>query len=408
MIQNHFSGQNMKNLAQLFLLIGILFSLESTERKKIVLNMIVKNEEKVMERSLGSVKEFIDYWVIVDTGSTDKTIEVIQKFFKDKPGELHQRPWVDFAHNRQEALELAKSKGDYILFMDADDTLTFEEGFELPELKLDFYGIFNKTAQQQWLIPRLVNAKLPWKWLGVLHEYMCCDFPTSGDVLKKISYNYLGGGARSQDPLRIEKDIQVLKSGLVKEPQNRRYLYYLATTCETGRRWEEALSWFKQRALYPHEGDPDEVFLSLYGIARLYQQLHMDENLILSSFMEAYAFLPTRIEPLFYILHILLNQNRLDEGYDLATKALLLPKRGNFQLTDHWIEDYGILAIYAEICCKKGLLKESLWAMQDLLAIENLPESLRSQVQAMRKQILEVKTKDIQEPILEKLKKIID
>lgn len=156
--------------------------------------MIVKNEEKVMERSLGSVKEFIDYWVIVDTGSTNKTIEVIQKFFKDKPGELHQRPWVDLAYNRQEALELAKSKGDYILFMDADDTLTFEEGFELPELKLDFYGIFNKTVQQQWLIPRLVNAKLPWKWLGVLHEYICCDFPTSGDVLKKISYNYLGGG----------------------------------------------------------------------------------------------------------------------------------------------------------------------------------------------------------------------
>jgi len=398
----------MRIYFRFFLLIGIIFCAHATEKKKIVLNMIVKNEEKVIERSLGSVKDFIDYWVIVDTGSTDKTIDVIKKFYKDKPGELHQRPWVDFAHNRQQALDLAKNKGDYILFMDADDTLTFEEGFELPELKLDFYGVFNKTAQQQWLIPRLVNAKLPWKWLGVLHEYICCDFPTSGDVLNKISYNYLGGGARSRDPARIEKDITVLKSGLVKEPQNRRYLYYLATTCETGNRIEEAVEWFKKRASHPNEGDPDEVFLSLYGMGRLYQQLNMHENLVLSSFVKAYTFLPTRIEPLFYILSILLKQDRLDEAYDLGSKAILLPKRGNFQLTDHWIEDYGVLALYAEICFKKGLYKEALWAIRDLLDFASLPDHLRKQVEAIRNQILETKSAVIHEPIKDCLNKICD
>ncbi|MFZ4772865.1 MAG: glycosyltransferase [Chlamydiia bacterium] len=368
--------------------------------------MIVKDEEKVIERCLASVKDFVDYWVIVDTGSSDKTIEVIKKFYKDKPGEIHQRKWVDFSHNRQEALELAKDKGDYILFMDADDTLTFDEGFVLPDLTLDFYGIFNKTDKQQWLIPRLVSAKKPWKWLGVLHEYICCDFSTNGDVLNKISYNYLGGGARSQDPGRIDKDIKVLKYGLEKEPMNRRYLYYLATTCESGRRYEEAIEWFKKRASYPNEGDKDEVFLSLYSIGKLYQQIGMNDDLVLESFMKAYQFLPSRIEPLFYILTILLKKERINEAFELASKTLLLPKRGNLQLTDHWVEDYGVLCAYAEICTKKGLLREGGWAIAEVLKVPGLPDSLRKQIENMRDEIEKVGTQTVYSAILDTLKKV--
>lgn len=386
-----------------------LFSLTlvaADARKKIVLNMIVKDEEKVIVRCLSSVYDFIDYWVIVDTGSSDKTIEVIRRFMKDKPGEIYQRPWVDFSHNRQEALELAKPKGDYILFMDADDTLTFEQGFQLPDLTLDFYGIYNKTSKQQWLIPRLVSAKLPWKWLGVLHEYICCDFNTSGDVLEMVWYDYLGGGARSQDPERINKDIQVLKRGLAKEPLNRRYLYYLATTSETGKCYEEAIDWYKKRASYPDEGDPDEVFLSLYAIGKLYQTIGVNEQLVLDSFVKAYKFLPSRIEPLFYVLTILIKQNRLDEGYELASKALILPKRGNYQLTDHWIEDYGLLSAYAEICMKKGLIIEASWAIKHLLSDVNIPDALKKQVLMMQQEIQKLELKTVHNAIFDSLKKI--
>src|SRR3972149_8399584 len=105
-------------MKKIFLFFFLCFSLCAEDvpiKQTVCLNMIVKNESKVIERCLKSVKPLIDYWVIVDTGSTDKTRQIISKFMSAIPGELHERPWVDFAHNRNEALHLAKGRGDYIL-----------------------------------------------------------------------------------------------------------------------------------------------------------------------------------------------------------------------------------------------------------------------------------------------------
>ena len=101
--------------------------------------MIVKDETKVICRCLESVKPLIDYWLIVDTGSHDGTQQMIKDFMKDIPGELHERPWVNFAHNRNEALTLAKDKADYLLFIDADDKLEIAKDFVRPKLDKDSY-----------------------------------------------------------------------------------------------------------------------------------------------------------------------------------------------------------------------------------------------------------------------------
>ena len=116
-------------------------------RKTICLNMIVKNENKVIKRCLASVKPVIDYWIIIDTGSTDGTQETIREFMKDIPGELYEYPWVDFAHNRNQALALSKDKGDYLLFIDADEQLIFDESFSLSSLDKDLF-FFDSAAER--------------------------------------------------------------------------------------------------------------------------------------------------------------------------------------------------------------------------------------------------------------------
>ena len=68
--------------------------------KTVCAALIVKNESKVIERCLNSIKDFIDYWVICDTGSTDDTKSIINSELSGISGELHEVEWVSFGHNR--------------------------------------------------------------------------------------------------------------------------------------------------------------------------------------------------------------------------------------------------------------------------------------------------------------------
>ena len=88
----------------------------------------------------------------------------IKDVLKDIPGELHEHPWVDFAHNRNKALELAKGKGDYILFIDADEVLSYEPQFCLPELLKDFYYIETHLNGMKYKCVKLVNNHINWRW----------------------------------------------------------------------------------------------------------------------------------------------------------------------------------------------------------------------------------------------------
>ncbi len=96
---------------------------EERRRKTVCLSMIVKDEAHVLAELVESVCRHVDAWVIVDTGSSDGTQHLVRDLFAAKgiPGELHERPWKDFGHNRSEALALCAGRGDYIWVIDADD-----------------------------------------------------------------------------------------------------------------------------------------------------------------------------------------------------------------------------------------------------------------------------------------------
>ena len=110
--------------------------------KTICAALIVKNESKVIKRCLDSIKPFIDYWVVCDTGSTDDTKEIISSELSEIPGDLHDVPWVNFGHNRTKLIELCKGKADYLLLIDADEILLVHDKSFKDNLILDSYLIF--------------------------------------------------------------------------------------------------------------------------------------------------------------------------------------------------------------------------------------------------------------------------
>lgn len=243
------------------------FASESSEKKTVCLNMIVKDESQVINRCLASVKPLIDYWVIVDTGSTDETQNIIKEYMKEIPGELHERPWVDFAENRNQALELARGKSDYILLIDADETMEYPINYHWPVLDKDCFDVNMILGNLQYSRVSLVKSSLDWKWYDVLHEYIYASKCKTVGTLIDIYRTSKSDGHRSTDSNKFLKDAAVLEAALLKEPKNLRYRFYLAQSYRDAKKYDLAIENYQKRAVA--EGWDEEVIISLLQIARL-------------------------------------------------------------------------------------------------------------------------------------------
>lgn len=146
----------------------------------ISLCMIVKNEENTIGRCLDSVKDIVEEINIVDTGSSDRTKEVLKKYTK----RIYDFEWVyDFAKARNFAFQQATK--DFILWLDADDVFLPEDQEKLKELKknLDFTTDsvtmdYNLSTDQHGNVltslkrNRLVKRTNHFQWIGAVHEYL--------------------------------------------------------------------------------------------------------------------------------------------------------------------------------------------------------------------------------------------
>jgi len=354
---------------------------EVVKPKTVCLNMIVKNETNVIKQCLESVKNIIDYWVIVDTGSTDGSQEMIREFMKDVPGELIERPWVDFGHNRSEALAFAKNKADYSLFMDADEKLVFSDAFSRLPLEQDYYLITlqgsatNYASYNRFL---LINNHLSWDWKDVLHEYLVIPPEAkSGGVVSDLFCFTDCNGARSQDPKKYYKDAAVLEKALEKDPSNSRYVFYLAQSYYNAKEYDLAIQNYEKRASMGGEG---EVFWGFYAAASLQQSLSKDSDLFIRNYERAAQKDPTRAEPLFRIAQYYYTKGSHILGYLLAKQALSLPKPIGAMYVQGWIYDYGILEVLGNCALALNKFDEANQAFQKMLTIESVPEAKKNQV----------------------------
>ncbi len=347
--------------------------------RTICLNMIVKDEKEAIESCLSSIKNLIDYWVIVDTGSTDGTQDIIRAYLKDIPGELHERPWVDFGHNRNEALALAKGKGSYLLFIDADETLNLHPHFIKPSLDKDCYYAFVQTQTNIGQRILLINNEIEWQWKGVLHESIVRPYVRSLEVLTNLTILATSDeGARAKDPKKHHKDAELLEQALQKEPMNSRYVFYLAQSYVNAHEYALALKNYEKRSTMGETGY--EVFWSLYSIGMLQQQLGMDLEMVLKSFQKAHEYRKDRAEPIYRLakIHHQLKNDTL--AYNLLKTALAFPLPLDTGYIEHWIYDFGLLLVLADCAQALGKYQEAEAAYQQLLLKNTLPSLAREEI----------------------------
>ena len=298
----------------------------ATARPRICLNMIVRNETAVIERCLASVRDHIDAWVIVDTGSTDDTKEKIREALKGIPGALHEREWRNFGSNRSEAVALAyESACDYFLFIDADDVLLTPPDFRWPALTHHAYEMWLNYGAYRYVRQTLVSAKLRWRWVGVLHEYPEAT-PAAATIgqLEQPQVRASTEGARSSDPHKYERDAELLKQGLAAEPGNLRYLFYLAQSYRDAGKLDDALAAYERRAAAG--GWEEEAWRSLLEAARLKERLGRPFADVHIAYLDVFERRPTRAESLTDLARVLRLRNAFAQAYVYAKHAASLPQ----------------------------------------------------------------------------------
>jgi glycosyltransferase involved in cell wall biosynthesis len=335
----------------------------------ICLNMIVKNEAPVIRRCIDSVRPIVDYWVIVDTGSTDGTQDIIREYLHDIAGELHERPWRDFAHNRSEALELARGKSDYTLIIDADDTLEIAPNTVLPALSADSYMLEVALASIVYQRMQLVRSALAWRYEGVLHEFLACDGVGRPGQLSGIRMRCGHDGARRKDPQNYRRDAAVLATALHTESNPfllARYRFYLAQSYRDCGERVRALEHYLARAELGFW--QEEVFVSLYCAAQLMEQLgHPDEEVI-AAYLRAANAVPTRAEALHGASRFCRQKKRYEEGYRIAKRGLEIPMPSSDALfVEPWIYETGLLDECSVNAYWSGHNRDSLDASLKLL-----------------------------------------
>lgn len=372
------------------------------QKPKICLNMIVKNEKDVIARCLASTLNIIDYWIIVDTGSTDGTQDIIKNFMKEKnvPGELYERPWKNFAHNRNEALDFARHKADYIFFMDADEYLIYEPNFKLPELNRDFYYMPITFGGSRYSRVFMVKGDQDWKWEGVLHEAVGSSVARSSGTFENVYDFVTAEGARSKDPEKYLKDAAVLEEALKEDPNNSRYRFYLAQSYgDAGKNEESIVNYEKRVAL---GGWDQEVFWSLFKIAELKKGLKEKHEELLKAYNRAFQFRKTRVEPLYHIASLFREKGDFEMGYQVSKIAASLPASQDLLFLQQWMIDYGV-ELELSICAYwTGRYTECRDVSQNILKKKDIPSNVRECVQRN----LEFANMKILEEILEKASKL--
>jgi glycosyltransferase involved in cell wall biosynthesis len=334
----------------------------------ICLNMIVKNEASVIRRCLDSVLPIIDCWVIVDTGSTDGTQDIIREHLRDLPGELHERPWRDFAYNRSEALDLARGKSDYTFIIDADDTLEMAPGTRMPTLTADSYTIEINDTAIVYQRTQLVRSAMPWRYEGVLHEYLTCDGADWAEYLSAIQMRRNHDGARRKDPQTYLRDVGVLEGALQTETNpflRARYRFYLAQSYRDSHMPENALTHYLARAELGFW--QEEVFVSLYNAAQLKEQLDYPDQEVIDAYLRATDALSTRAEALHGASRLCRNKGRNEEGYQLAKRGLGISMPSNALFVEPWIYETGLLDEFAVNAYWSGRYQDCLDASLKIL-----------------------------------------
>jgi glycosyltransferase involved in cell wall biosynthesis len=216
-----------------------------SSKKTISCCMIVKNEEEFLEKCLSSVKDYVDEIVIVDTGSTDSTVEIAKKF-TDK---IYFHSWENsFSKARNQVLQYATC--DWIFQIDGDEELMKGSGEKLRNVvqnavdeDIIYVSIFcsyaNGTKKSIHNFERLFRNNGIIHYEGSVHNQIVGGTKASYSSIELWHYGYDVDDKKAQEKFKRTTDL--LKKEIEKNPDNPNYHHYLSASYFSRKMLEEAI-----------------------------------------------------------------------------------------------------------------------------------------------------------------------
>ena len=289
---------------------------------KLILTQIMKNESHVAHRMLDSIKSIVDGIVVIDTGSTDDSINVVKKWGQDNSIETHvfERPFDNFENSRNEsfkrARELFLNKNDghtyYNFWLDFDEVIELDSTFNKEKIDKDLYMFNTFIGSMAYTRNELCRLDKPFRFYGVCHEFIVCDDKniTSGLLQGlKVKVQMDGGSWKGDISAKYLSHAHMLEKYVNDtKRQDPRWIFYVAqsyhdSACvqdnkdENDERLRRSMKFYKERVSVP-SGYPEEIFYAQYRIGTIMRAMEEPWNLALNELLKAYSFDPLRGEPI--------------------------------------------------------------------------------------------------------------
>ncbi len=207
---------------------------------------IVKNNSADLKISLGSLKNFVHEIVVVDTGSTDDTVQVAKKF----GAKVFFETWKDdFSAPRNLAMQ--KCSGDWIIFLDADEFFSAETAKNIPfvieraeEFKQNAVQVFlinvdkdngNRVQDTDYVV-RIMKKNSALHYVGKIHEELRLGEKILSKVVTcppEVLKIYHTGYSTSLNRSKAERNLKMLLSELAETSEPQRIYNYIAV-CYNG------------------------------------------------------------------------------------------------------------------------------------------------------------------------------
>ena len=367
---------------------------------KIILTQIMKNESHVAERMLNSIKNFVDGIVVVDTGSTDNSIELVEKWGKDNNIETYviPRAFDNFENSRNYSIQKARdfflSKNDghtyYGMWLDFDEQLIVHPTFNKEKCDKDLYMFNTRIGAMKYTRNEFYRLDKSFKFYGPVHEFIVYDGENKEQVTSglmegvEVDVKMDGGSWKSDISEKYKSHASILEDYINKVNRDPRWIFYTDQSYhdsasvpnnkeENEERLRRSLKYYRER-VNRLDGYEEERYYSQLRIGSIMKSLEMPWNETHQELLKAYAMDPLRGESIKVIIdyYLTVGEWHLAYLYSKFCKANFFNKNPypkKLLFIDESFYTWRILEVHAASCFYTGKIDEAKSNYEELTEI---------------------------------------